>query len=297
MPSGYRYIIVALVGWLSLGLAPPKDSASDPQNRTNREIAAALNNVASALQKPTEASKHDEPCYPGDNKRSSDLCAQWKAADAAKSAAQSNWWLGIVGSLISALTLAAAWAAARWAKKAAIETEKGAKAAADAVTETRRIGEAQVRCYLTGISADLGFVADGTAIIKCKVKNAGQSPARNVHRSAELYYSVGKGAKFFKSFKKPDAVERFRVDISAGSEETITGNIAANHAELTEPGEEAGLLTAVVTFTATDVFDLPVEETERFIVLVNRVPAINKWVSLHRGARIIDVPQGDNERS
>lgn len=75
------------------------------------------------------------PCEQGSDNRNSDLCAQWKAADAAKKSADWNVYIGIFASLAGALTLAAAVAAAYFAKQA--------------VLETRRIGEAQTRAYIS----------------------------------------------------------------------------------------------------------------------------------------------------
>ncbi|MGV3511299.1 MAG: hypothetical protein ACO1OX_04770 [Novosphingobium sp.] len=77
----------------------------------------------------------DQPCEEGENKRSSDLCAQWKAADAAKSAANATWLFGALGSLIGGFTLAAAWSAAKWARRAAEETKRGADTAERTLTD------------------------------------------------------------------------------------------------------------------------------------------------------------------
>lgn len=71
------------------------------------------------------------PCtgFSSDDHRS-ELCAQWVAADAAENSASLAFWFGLVGSIIGLSTLAAAVAAALFAKKAADETKRSADEAA-----------------------------------------------------------------------------------------------------------------------------------------------------------------------
>lgn len=133
---------------------------------------------------PEDAKETEQPCKPEEDNRNSDLCAQWKAADAAKESAYWTKWtffLGVFGSIIGGATFAAAFAAARYAKRAAIATEK-------TIDETRRIGEAQVRAYVSWHSTIInrGFSHDdlpmgekkitGFRFIP-KIQNTGQSPA------------------------------------------------------------------------------------------------------------------------
>jgi hypothetical protein len=187
MPRGYRCILVAFVGWLA---AYPEQAAAKPPGDSNGEIASALNNLASALQKPEYPSKHDEPCDPPSNKRTSDLCAQWKAADAAKSAAQAAWWVGIAGSIIGAITLAIAWAAARWARKAAIHTEESAiesKRAADAaergLEHAKDVSHTELRPWIQ-ISVEPHSAYNDVETVKvfclATLKNLGRIPAQDV---------------------------------------------------------------------------------------------------------------------
>lgn len=125
MLRSYRHIVFALVGFLTLAAAQPKGAAPGPKGAADQNIARAFENVASALKRDNEPSKHDQPCDKGGDERSSDLCAQWYAADAAKSAADAAWWLGTLGSIIGALTLAAAVGAAIYARDAAKHTREG----------------------------------------------------------------------------------------------------------------------------------------------------------------------------
>jgi hypothetical protein len=138
--------------------------------------------VAAALKQPQKSTKHDEPCDPGDNKRSSDLCAQWKAADAAKSAAQANWWLGVVSSLIGAATLAAAWAAAIYAKKAAEETGRTADLAA-------ATSFAELRPYLF-IEKLVMERTDKLFRTEVIFKNFGKLPARSITVQSDGFFTM-----------------------------------------------------------------------------------------------------------
>ncbi|TCM18155.1 hypothetical protein EDF56_105505 [Novosphingobium sp. PhB165] len=93
---------------------------------------------------PSNANGVDLGCAVATEDRRSDLCAQWKAADAAQASA--NWtlwtvWLGLFGLCIGFGTLIAAAIAAFWAKRAAEYTKAGAveaKRSADAAKEANR---------------------------------------------------------------------------------------------------------------------------------------------------------------
>ncbi len=275
MPRGYRCILIAFVGWLSLAAAPPKDPAANPQGGTNREIASALNNLASALQKAPEPSKHDEPCDPPSNKRSSDLCAQWKAADAAKSAAQAAWWLGGLGALIGAFTLAAAWAAARWAKKAAIETEKGATAAEKAVAETQRIGEAQTRAYLSVVACNVLF-ADGKPSLQPTIRNCGQSPALEVRWQAEVHF-MNVGAKDIRGGKTNPEFWNQTLDIPANGERSTLYidciDVALSQRELEAFRDNINVaMLASISVHGKDVFNQPITGRNDLILIFHKAP-------------------------
>jgi hypothetical protein len=117
-------IVLAFCGLLTLAAAEPKNTAPHPKSETDQKMAAALEAVAHALEHQREPSQADKPCKRGEDQRSSDLCAQWFAADAADSAARASWWLGGFGLVIGGLTLAAAVAAAKYAKDAAVQTRE-----------------------------------------------------------------------------------------------------------------------------------------------------------------------------
>lgn len=90
MPRGYRCILIAVVGWLSLAAAQSNVAADKEEGATQERVANSLENIASTYREQTERAERSpetRPCEPGYDQRDSDLCAQWKAADAANRAA------------------------------------------------------------------------------------------------------------------------------------------------------------------------------------------------------------------
>jgi hypothetical protein len=183
MLRGYRHFIFALVGLLVLAAAnPPRKSASDPQPSAAAKQDPALNRIATAIEHASEPSEHDTKCDKGDDRRSSDLCAQWYAADAARSAANAAWYVGVVGGLIAVLTLGAAWKAATWAKKAAEETERTANYAADTTA-------ADLRPYL--FVEKLVMQRDGASFkVEIILRNFGKLPARSIFIQTHCYFTT-----------------------------------------------------------------------------------------------------------
>lgn len=102
-----------LLAVLAAGLTLGFSSSSIASEKAQRQQAAALEDIANSSKEMakeiTKAEKVDplsQPCGEGNyNKRSSDLCAQWKAADAARSAADATWW-SVVLSLLATIGLA-----------------------------------------------------------------------------------------------------------------------------------------------------------------------------------------------
>ncbi|GEM_PF-6131436 len=123
-----------------------------------------------------------------------ELCAQWKSADAAEAAvvwAGRSFYLSMVGMIVGAATLAAAAAAAIYARAATAEARRSADAAHDAVATARKIGEAQTRAYLFLKSAKYKLSKKEITVV-AEVGNTGQSPATNVSYVASLrVFEVG----------------------------------------------------------------------------------------------------------
>lgn len=125
MSRGYRCLIIALVGWLILTAQHPDPKADHEQTRTHESVANSLSNIAATYHKETErahSAKDDtEDCGSGKYETNADLCAQWKAADAAR---DSTWWaaagtyVGGASGVLVLIALGLAYQANRIAKKA-----------------------------------------------------------------------------------------------------------------------------------------------------------------------------------
>lgn len=122
----HHIIFAAILGFITLGASP----YPSPRPADIRAKAAAR-----PATFPGSVNQSDRGCARGRDVRSSDLCAQWKAADAAAEAARWSWWqmvVGILGVVVGAATVGAAVAAALYAKKAAEEATRSATVASDA---------------------------------------------------------------------------------------------------------------------------------------------------------------------
>jgi hypothetical protein len=191
MPRGYRCVILAAFGWLILAAAPGKDRQPQPDNASaSREAQSGFDKIATAIKEADKPPKPDAGCDPGKEDRHSDLCAQWKAADAASN----SFWAGVTGLVIGGFTLLAAGFAAWYARKAWQETKRGADATELAAGETKRIGEAQTRCYLSLDSCSIRFDDEGRAYVKIEVTNHGGSPARYFSWNRELHVGFAEPA-------------------------------------------------------------------------------------------------------
>lgn len=128
-------------------------------------MAHAPDGSAPASKNAQEPSQHDAPCQKGEDDRTSDLCAQWKAAEAAASSADAAWLFGYVGSAIGALTLFAAVAAAIYAARAA-------KAAIGAERSFREAERAVLRLEPPHL-----YLKNGEEILHVRFKNVGRGNA------------------------------------------------------------------------------------------------------------------------
>jgi len=99
MRRRHRAIILIAAGWLIASAAPhPNSETEREQSKAQQSIASSLNNIVTIYNEQTERSKRADkltkPCGPGEYESKDDLCAQWKAADAAADAA---WWAAFSG--------------------------------------------------------------------------------------------------------------------------------------------------------------------------------------------------------
>lgn len=99
MGRAFRCVILATMGWLILAAEHPNPPATLERSQADGRVGDALTNIAKTYDEQTkraESSPESRKCDPGDDQRDSDLCAQWKAADAASEAA---WWTKLSGLL------------------------------------------------------------------------------------------------------------------------------------------------------------------------------------------------------
>lgn len=170
------------------------------------------------------------------------------------------FWIAAITFLQLVLSAFGLWAILRTLKQG----QEAVQASRDSVRETRRIGEAQTRCYLSVIEATV-TLNRRVPVIRVKVKNSGQSPARKVR--AEYAFN-------------PDAESDVLAGITAtqhDAEEDISGqDVAALPAwhppnvltpeqvkMWTEPSSTVVALK--VTISAIDVFGEPVKEQAWFL--------------------------------
>ena len=193
--SGWRYILAALVGLSLLSASSPKIQRQDTQLNAYQTLRGG-EPVAPATEDLSKVDDEKLPCEPGEENRKSDLCAQWKAADAAADAAlwtQRAFWIALGSLPLSIATLIAtyfaakgAWDAARYTAKAAEEAttaneiakasakeqdraleladrstraaENSAEAARMSVIQNLEIGKKQLRAYLIFDTKNVEFI-------------------------------------------------------------------------------------------------------------------------------------------
>lgn len=185
-----------------MGASPPEDQRGKEQSNTQQPHGQA-SAPATMPQKPNP-DPLNAACKVGDDNRSSDLCAQWKAADAAaqgaKAADRSALWAQLtgiftfVGLIVGAVTMGAAIAAAMFAREAAEHTEAGAKAASEAVDVSRiTLAAAQrawvsIECHIEG-TWQSGATHSGPGYflsIRGQSKNCGNEPAVDLRFHAHI---------------------------------------------------------------------------------------------------------------
>jgi hypothetical protein len=162
MPTGYRGVILAAFGFLVLGNAEQHRGQHQQQpNQGKPAKPVAIPEAPNA--KPTDNAQQE--CYAGSGKGISCDSIAAKAAvdqarDADEQAAAVPWQTGMgIGTLLAAMAAAIfAWFA---------------------IKETRRIGEAQSKAYLSIAKVKGSRVESGLAFW-VKLQNAGPSPAIEV---------------------------------------------------------------------------------------------------------------------
>jgi hypothetical protein len=236
-------VIVAIAGLVLIGIGPSKQSAAQSQNNNSANAVTSERSSADFAdpEQPVTPSP-DQGCKRGQDDRKSDLCAQWKAADAAYDGAKWTWWqlwIGVAGLILGAVTMVAAIAAAVYAKRAAVATEstvsiaqeaaKGADSAlaiasknADAAVKLADQAEAnarrQLRAYLSAGEVSLTRPLRNEVLLHIDVRNDGTTPAH----ITGLYVSI-----WWRNEKKeavcPDQIdEKLEMIIAPSQTDTLT---------------------------------------------------------------------------
>ncbi|MCJ2128038.1 hypothetical protein [Methylobacterium sp. E-045] len=199
---------------------------------------------------PHKADDEKEPCEPGEDNRKSDLCAQWKAADAAADSAR--WTrLTFVASLfglgIALLTLAAAAAAAIYARFAALHSDRSATAAIAANSLAQETFLVERRAYI--FASDFHIEqAPGPKeqrirdyIVTFKWNNSGQTWPKRLYTYASVAVMEG---ELSEEFSYPDIEGwgmRQVVFIPSGTQFESTP-VFASHADMTRVAEGRAFL-------------------------------------------------------
>lgn len=150
------------------------------------------------------------------------------------------------------------------------------------VGETRRIGEAQVRCYLGVARVVVDFTDHQAPVVSCRIVNSGQSPALRTHWRTALAYDDGAASAFHAAVDAHDLTIP-ALTIPAG-DSAIPADIDVPHAlagELERIGSGADvLLFCTVELTGEDVFGHPVHLSERFVAKLDARIFSNPLVKL-----------------
>jgi hypothetical protein len=200
----YRSIIFAVAGLILIGAGgKPTPRADTKQAQAAQPEASKADNTDLIASITDRSESKDQGCKQGQDDRQSDLCAQWKAADATNDAARSSatqTFIGWIGLLLGGITMGAAIAAALYARRAAVATEKTVNIAQDAAAgaesalnianrnadaavhladQTEQNGKRQLRAYMSIKSFTLEDTDrdDDKFFLNMEITNNGVTPA------------------------------------------------------------------------------------------------------------------------
>jgi len=182
-----RCAATPLAAFLLMAAAPEANRPTQTVQKASASVVRddkklALKGVSAP--KSPEISKLDRPCAPGIDARSSDLCAQWKAADAASMAAL---W-AMIGTIVAALGTAGLYWQISLTRKAVMDTAAATAAMREANQIARRASISQERAWLVIESIDsskLRYRFEGARIVifgdvAFRLQNTGRSAASDI---------------------------------------------------------------------------------------------------------------------
>jgi hypothetical protein len=222
-------------------------SASQPRPDAPPTIPISVQNDIKSIARALETANDKQPSQDEEDRAKRDLTAQEDMA----------FWASLMfGATVLGIFLSGAGVWLIYGTL--IQTRNAATAARDAVTVTRDIGEAQVRAYLHVKSLTVSFLhgleRPGFAAI---ITNSGQSPAREVVCSAQVWYL---GRHFGqKSRPAPNWQQAVGKAIPAGSDEEVPADTEEMQfsVEARNAAREPGFgifMQARVMFKYRDVF-------------------------------------------
>lgn len=159
---------------LLVGAAPsPRQGGQAEQAKATRDLAQAVETLSGTVTKQAqanEASLLSSSCEPGRDQRQSDLCAQWKAADAAREAARWAFW----STIVSVAGIFGLWLNLRQGRHALAKAREANEIA-------RLSAERQLRAYVGVEKLKINTVVAGARLIVwMTLRNRGQTPARQL---------------------------------------------------------------------------------------------------------------------
>lgn len=181
---------------LIVGIAMQAEAKPNGTGRA-KAISAAV-----ASPQPTPSTEpgfvaHRDPldagCYREVVHDRADLCAQWRAALAAESAALNSQQannIAIVSTVVGLFGIIGLLVTLGLTRTANALARRAAKAAEQTMRDSRQIGEAQARCYLS-IEAVRAYISegDGRPRLLVSIRNSGASPALETTWTASMSYT------------------------------------------------------------------------------------------------------------
>jgi hypothetical protein len=181
MLRGYRGIILA-VGLILAGTNHANAEGGDQQKQATQSAAQSLSEIAATNREQAERTKRSDqeeaPCGQGKYDSDADLCAQWKAADAASDSAWWAWAAGIAGvvSTVGVITALGIGLHSNWI--------------------ARDTAKRQLRAYISiepgGIEASKG----GLSRVPFNIINNGQTPAYELEHVGDFVIVEGSPMEF-----------------------------------------------------------------------------------------------------
>lgn len=208
----WRFILAA-VGCLiltanhSTGQSPENQQAAVEAQRS-ADTQQAANSIAGAIRDTIRPVEKDEGCQKGRDSRDSDLCAQWKAADAARDAANYAIWTLIISAIGTGLLVWTLW-------------------------ETRQTARRELRAYVSISIAGLHQFSDDAGgfdkmTLEIKMKNNGGTPAYDCwHAGSIAAVPPAQAAETFENTRRSKNYTGTKAPYVIGSQQEGNGELAS----------------------------------------------------------------------